>query len=1597
MRMHETIIGAGPAGTRIRASAAVLAAAFLAIVAMAGCSSPTSSKTPKTACNCEKDGGGGAGGVVKQLTGPDSLVKTAKVQGKGVVSGAVSGESKSDVVKGLLKMGRNAAGEARPLVSQDVPLSGATVLIFDALQNTTAPETTLITDKHGNYAAILRPGRYFGFVVHLDLRTFRLVTASIPFLTAVKDTLAVMDTAVAIEDNTGPTVAAVHDATSPDAAGVFLVGPIASQGGKVNLVFSEPMQRESAKGILLGKVNTTNMSGSLVLKDTLPAASVTPSWSGDSKVLTLTLSRLEAGSRYGIVLPTTLKDLAKNPLEKEYRAAFDAVPEAQAAGQAFQVASSFPLEKEALKPSQNPHIAFTKPPQLQSALRHIILSPNTEGYWELNGSRLVFIHRQPLQVGVTYDVLVPDSVTDVSGKRLEKPFRWSFIVRDYDGAAKDKSGVDRQVALQVEDFFSAYLQGDVGRIAGMLGQTFRLEADGQILSGQQFIDRIRREGADKARLAAGFLGPIYRSDAALCSTRTALWKVASQDGRDTLWVQTRAAPGILPRVFRGASEVASGIAWSRTDSRFTLDGRAYVYDLPSAAGTADQGQGDPRYYGERLRQATTVVLAPVQDLIRDQFSIDGGISVTDLTAKVAVKLSTAVTRGRKDWDPGLACSDAPAVDTSYRIVKFILGSDGSKWLFTHASDGGLVEKKTFATTVTAADFKVREIKPIVLSSPVNGASGVADGEGKVVFRFKGLDHDSVGGYLAGLAEDPKSIGGRAPRGGLYFVKSQGRGADQTFVLNAKAEAVAGATAILREVRTLGLPGWERAAYKYPLAELFNPQDGLAGVYQWKVIAVRDTSASQFLAAGFSVDRFHGESDFGPNIGAFAVQGYPSAGDLKAIETAAAAPVSAAVEATTFSDRDLDGFPDPMEANYRTNPDDKGHYPNFTVDTDQDGLADFLEILVDASQVEVPADDAARKAFFTALAAKGVKWLDSDSDGFPDDVEKLLGYNPADGANRPATRARVPAPAGVFAGLLKLGENAYPIRFKVREQEGQTLVSYSAALKDTLVDSARASLNEAMGEFLFPIRLPDNGPDSGRSLLLRGAYDKNRAFLGGAVNRIASVARTSAAFGGGPFVGQYAASGRGEDVSGYLGISAGGMPATPTTPSAGTPTPPAPAAVLAYRKPPSGVGEHARFYLRQGSGRFLNLVMLDEFGDTAAVLDSTNSYPQEDGSYDLNARKIRSSSQLQYTRRVQLDGRLGRGKDTTADIWVLDGSVTVSLDSCRRIESGVCQDRFYRDVAGQFSQKVAVNHASVKALANGIAGDFTGWLQQDKFGTGLSSGDGSGSGDGTGTGSGTTGGGGGTAIEPTPVTTFAKPFQGSGEKFRAFVAQAGIGPGEVFYVSLLGRVMRTQNDSLHIKDAAFPHCGNVSIKAAPIPLLDGATAQERAAYTRDSGFVTGGKYAVLVMEDDAQPGTPAHLAKARDALGFVRSEVFLIEARYLDPAAFIGNRCIDGGLPPPSPLDAGLPALPSGAAYFRGDLEILRSALGAAGNKVTLTPPGGATTVAGINPATLRIDPDTQAAMAADSENPSVGYVLLGTAGKAGTPRLVEGRPSALVK
>jgi hypothetical protein len=842
------------------------------------------------------------------------------------------------------------------------------------------------------------------------------------------------------------------------------------------------------------------------------------------------------------------------------------------------------------------------------------------------------------------------------------------------------------------------------------------------------------------------------------------------------------------------------------------------------------------------------------------------------------------------------------------------------------------------------------------------------------------DLDSVGGYLVGIAEDPKFIGARLPYGGLFFVKSQGAGIEHTFIIDAKAAPGPRATAILREVSSLKLPGWEREAFKAPLSALASAENGISGVYNWKVIAVSDSSAAQFLAHGFSADRYFGESDFGPSRGYFAVNTFPTATEFAKLDQQTAA-ASATTMAASYLDRDLDGFPDAIELNYKTKIDDKGSFPNFFVDTDRDGVADFLEILLDStgSLTTVVATDAQRKAQIQKLISSGVLWIDSDDDGFPDDIENLLGYGSTDATSHPATRSKVSPPLGTFAGLLRLGDRGFGMKFKVRNEAGKLLVQYSAHLQDTLIDSVTANLNEAMGEFAFPIRMADRGPDSGSSLLLRGTFEVNRGFMAGSIHRIASVPRTSVVFGMGPVVGQFAASGRGEDVTEYLGL--GDKPSVGTQATgnlSGTSSVNPAAAFVAFRDPPTGMTNDSRIAIISKGGRVYRALLLDEFGDTALVMDSVVAYPQDGGVFSLDGRRLVSVAKDFYAKRTEWHALVGPASGANGG-WALDGSFSISMDTCLVFDAdrSQCAEKLYRDIPGQFSAKLSANDGSLQATSQGIAGNFSGWIQQDKWGSGLNS----------------------STPDLKPSQSLSKSFSGGLAGFKSALVSANIVPGDFFYAALGNRILRVTYDSLHVLEGGFPYCGNVILKPNLLPLLDGAPQTERDAFKRDSTWLLDGTYAALVLDDGIQTGTPAFLPKAKDALGFTRTHVFIIELRTVDGANLLGGKCLEGNTtPPPDPKASALPTPPTGTAYYRGDLTSAQQIVNnAASQAIVLGDEGKPGATVSLNAGTLRKDAVTGVVRVADGDDPSVGYFLLAAPNSTLEILLSNGLPAVKVE
>ncbi|HLP43030.1 MAG TPA: Ig-like domain-containing protein, partial [Fibrobacteria bacterium] len=1165
-----------PGGMRRIGKTLVTTAAALSLALMA-CSDGGKSKSPVKVVDPSDGTKSDPGKVLSAL---DSLVKANK--GKGVITGYLSGEGKT-VAKGLLKQARNAAGEVRLLSRSEIPLSGATVLIFNAEKPTTVADTTLKTDSTGTYTAALNEGKYFGFAVYLDLETFQLVTTQIPNISPRKDTVVKMDTAVAMEDVTAPTVVGVYDATAANDDGVFLVGAVPATDAKINIVFSEPMNRESAKGVLLGKVDTAASSTSLVLADTVKNVAMT--WSGDSKELTLNVASLSEGVQYAIIIPVGIKDLAKNPLESKFLATFVPVKAEELKAIPFGVAATFPAKdgdkSGSLKPIQNPAISFNRPVDVFSIVKGATIEPAHVGFWEVSGARASFVHKTPFEVGRTYTVTLPAEIKDLAGNTLGTAQSFSFTVKDFEGAAATATGADKAVALAVEAMFDAYLAGDIGRFAAAFHPNFRMFQGSDIQSKTQFIEKMKMELGEQVNMKAGFLAPVFDNDSSACKDHVQRWKVAAQgDASLYVWVESFSNPGSVPRVWdKDRKEIdRSKLSWDKTGPRFTFEGKVYGFaaDFSRFGGSVnmDAARDNGRFMGELMAKTSTIVLEPVKLDLKEEFKVDGGLVIKSDTARLVVKLSGKETFSRTNFEPNRSCEGGAATQEHFEILKFLLVNDGSRWMVLNiiAPDEKIKNLEDFNRQVDVnQDFGGSNVTPIALTAPVNGRANALE-NGKVAFKFNGVKHDSVGGYLVGLAEDPKFIGGRPPFGLLLFVKASKKdGSEETFSLDASAKvATDNAIAVLRRVHDLRLPGWERTLFEYTLTKLHNPDSGFAGVYNWKAIAVKDTSAAQFLANGFKMERFLGESDFGPNRGHFAVARFPAATQFAQFENQQfnQPPINGGAGGPMgFTDADMDGVMDFIEQKYGTDPRDRNSYPDFRVDTDGDKMADFLEKKLDPegkdSLVEKAADAAGLKAQIASLARLNppIVIMDGDGDGFPDDVEQMLGFNPMDPFSNPGTRVRANVPVGVFAGKVQMGSSTHSVSFKLYQDSLKNLmVAFTAVIgRDTIIDTSRAGFNENMGEVLMALRLPMNGPDAGRALLLRGNYKATQSLLMGPVDMISAPAKTSVNFGGGPYVGQFAASGRGEDVSRYLpGAGGGSMSGPATGPVTG------PATTVSYR-------------------------------------------------------------------------------------------------------------------------------------------------------------------------------------------------------------------------------------------------------------------------------------------------------------------------------------------------------------------------------------------------------------------------------------------------
>jgi len=1485
----------------------------------------------------------------------DKLVQDNKGKGLGVVTGFLTGEGKS-IALGALKQAANAAGEKRLLSMETVPLPAAQILIFNALEPTTAPDTSLKTDAEGNYTVVLPEGKYFGFAVHLDLETFSLVTTQIPNISPLADTVVKMDTAIAIEDLTSPSVTSVYDAMAPNSSNIFLVGGIPSANARINVTFSEPMNRESGKSILLGRIDTANSSTTLVLADTIKNAQL--SWSGDSKELTLKIAELEEGVQYGIVIPVSCKDLAKNPLEKTYGATFLTVAADELDEVEFAGAATFPADEGKAKPIQNPTVSFNRPVDVFTVMKNASISPNAVGFWEVAGARATFIHKEPLKIGETYTIKMPVSVKDLAGKPLSKEYSFQFSVQDFEGAAKDKSGDEQIVALTVEQMFDAYLQGDLGRFGTYFHPNFRMNEGSKILSRSQFLDDRRLDVAEKQLLSAGIPAPVFDQGNKACQDRIARWKVLPEGGSgDPIWAESYTNAGQIPRFWdKDLNEIAkTELVFEGSSPRLTYKGKKYGFapDFSRYSGPVNQdnAKNDLRFMSDVMAKTSTLALETIKVMSTEVFQVDGGLVVSGDTAKVAVKMSNEEKYSRTNFDGLRGCDTLEG--KHLEILKFLLVRDGVKWvvLTIESSGGDKISQEDFDGKVSMDNFGNTQTQALNLIAPVNQKEKAYNEKSQVVFKWQGSASDSVKGYVVGIAEDNRFCGNRPPYGALFFVKAKAKGDTVSFILDANAQVVGtNASTILKRAQDLRLPGWEKVMFEYVLPKLDDAVKGMAGVYNWKVIAVRDTSASQFLANGFQPQRFYGESDFGNARGFFSVKAMPQGAASNAYVNQADNTQNSGV--VNFNDMDQDGYPDFIEQKYGTDMRNRDSYPDFRLDTDGDKMADFLEKMLDKDGslglVATKGDESEINDQVEDLKALNIFIDDTDGDGFPNDIEQLFGFNPNDKASNPGTRARAEAPIGVFKGKIAMGDVRHDLSFRTyKDTAGNLWSAYTAAIAtDTLVDTVRASFSDLQNTVIFQVILPQDGPNAGKSLWMRGNYDQFQQLLMGPCDLGPSADKKSAVINGGPQAGQWAASGRGEDVSGRLpgGSGSTGNPTTPVNTE------------ITYRFPPTGILEESSIEFTSDGG----LILINEFGDTVASIDTAHVRRQPNG-FEFQATQRTSINGV--TKFIDIGGLLVQKPEA----WVIDGHVFMQKDS-----AGV-----HKDIPGQMAFKagpgdiIATGEADILLI-----GSLEGWIQQDKAGTGL-------------TGQpGTVAGCPPDSVCPGNPGSFGTPYVAGLENFKANLMRLNIQAGATFYVSAGGQVMSIVNDSMHVMPAKAPWCNQVVLKGK-IVMAANAPEADKLRIADMQKRLDDGLAMLVVLEAPSQPGVLSVIDKVLDPTGETRTQVIAVEARNPPPEYGTTTMTCTAVPPPNQPPPTNQPQPGNPVLYTGGTQQVTTLLTTSAGQAGLISEDRTSILGVRLNPATVRVEGGF--VLVNDATDDLKIFVVLGEANDPMKPMLHNGQ------
>ncbi len=820
---------------------------------------------------------------------------------------------------------RNAQGTKRQ-VSGVLPITGADVLLYNSESFATSSDTVVKTDSSGNWSVEIDPGNYYVFAVYFDMENLELVTASLPDIKAEADKETKTDSTTAINDDIDPYVNAFLDAAEANDDNLFIASNI-PQNMPIVIVFSEPMNRtstgDSLSGIVLGPVDED--SSALPLTDTIAVQKL---WGPNGKELRLIpADTLKVGTTYKVVIPSSSKDLALNKLDSKYSGIFGVTEAIKLA--AFELKNTSPATGDTISIVTPIEFIFTRPVDMLSLNKNYSLTSATdtaralEGYFEGLGRVAKFIPKQKWLNSTTYSISLGASLKDLLGDSLGTAATLTFTTKAKD-TLENKVGSEGQVAEIVNGFMGAYIAGDIETFGQAFHAKFEIiethDGEESRLQKEEFLQERREDIEMRERMAKyGFLAPkFYMINGSPC------WKLI----KDTIVVYVQdnfGAFGEEQKVFGSdSSDITNSISWVNRGILVNGDTLIMHPDMSKAFVDEETQENDPGFFGKLLQEETHVEVQEIFAELKDDFIIKA-IEAVDTVDSAKVMMELISTESFKDGkypfpvDP----NNPPEPQKHVMALQIKLIKDGSQWYVIQ-----MVAKELYSgnnddfnpDSINQDDFVIGDFKQtqsIEFVSPVQKAVGVT---APITFAWTSPADSNVGGYIFALSDE---MGG-GNSGLLLFTT------DTTLSISATGQ-VTGGSIINKDPMSFNvpLPHFSTSLTSLSVAD--------SAIYVWKVVAIPESSKADIVENQLMVIA---DSDFGSHGGIGIFTMLSEMPDISQ-DIGIFDPNKDGVD--HFSDMDGDFFPDWIENAFGTNPNNSGEYPNFKIDTDKDGFADFLEV------------------------------------------------------------------------------------------------------------------------------------------------------------------------------------------------------------------------------------------------------------------------------------------------------------------------------------------------------------------------------------------------------------------------------------------------------------------------------------------------------------------------------------------------------------------------------------------------------------------------------------------------------------------------------